>query len=163
MNKLSKILVLLLVVVAAVGCGPKQNENPLVKGVLGEWHLTQSPLLTEDTADVVDVYVEFKEDNTFTLYQRDINAPIYYNIYTGTYLITEDIITGQYSDGKSWGAASGYRTTVDTLLGTLTMENVEMPDDLSVFSAEAIPAEVKGGAVRMTTRGEEMFDIVRFF
>lgn len=162
MRKILNIAIVLLAAVVAVGCGPKVKENPLENGMVAQWHLTESPLLTEDTEDIIDIYVEFKEDKSFTLYQKDMNSPIYYNIYNGTYLITEDVVTGQYSDGKSWGAKNGYKATLDTALGTLTFVNVDMPDDISVFTMTAIPEDVTGGAVRMTTRGEEMFEIVRY-
>ena len=162
MKKFLKIAVVLLAAVAVVGCGPKAKVNPLEKGVVAQWHLTESPLLTKDTEDVLDVYVEFRLDKSFTLYQRDLNTPIYYNTYKGTYLIVEDIVSGKYSDGKSWGAVNGYRATYDSVLGTLTLVNVDMPDDVSVFTLTTIPDDVKGGAVRMTTRGEEVFEIVRY-
>ena len=58
---------LLLSVVAMVGCFGKSKENPLINGVIGEWHLTKSPLLTDDTAEIIDVYIEFKSDSTFDL------------------------------------------------------------------------------------------------
>ena len=161
MKKFFKIAVILLAAVAVVGCNG-EKENPLEKGMIGSWHLTESPLLTKDTKDVLDVYVEFRLDKTFTLYQKDLNTPIYYNTYKGTYLIVEDIVSGKYSDGKSWGAVNGYRATYDSVLGTLTLVNVDMPDDVSVFTLTTIPDDVKGGAVRMTTRGEEVFEIVRY-
>ena len=161
MKKFFKIVVILLAAVVVVGCnGPK--VNPLEKGMVGDWHLTESPLLSKDTKDVLDVYVEFRLDKSFTLYQKDMNTPIYYNTYNGTYLIVEDVVTGRYSDGKNWGAVNGYKATYDEVLGTLTLVNVDMPDDVSVFTRTTIPDEVKGGAVKMTTRGEEVFEIVRY-
>ena len=161
MKKFFKIAVILLAAVVVVGCnGPK--VNPLEKGMVGDWHLTESPLLSKDTKDVLDVYVEFRLDKSFILYQKDMNTPIYYNIYNGTYLIVEDVFTGRYSDGKNWGAVNGYKATYDEVLGTLTLVNVDMPDDVSVFTRTTIPDEVKGGAVKMTTRGEEVFEIVRY-
>jgi hypothetical protein len=113
---------------------------------------------------VIDVYLEFKSDNTFVLYQRDFRTPIYYNTYTGTYLLTDHLITGKYSDGKKWGAVNGYNAeyTVVEEKAMLKLTNVDSPDDVSLFEATTIPAEIKGGAVTMTTRGEEIFDVVRY-
>lgn len=161
MKKFFKIVVILLAAVVVVGCDGSK-VNPLEKGMVGGWHLTESPLLSKDTKDVLDVYVEFRLDKSFTLYQKDMNTPIYYNTYNGTYLIVEDVVTGRYSDGKNWGAVNGYKATYDEVLGTLTLVNVDMPDDVSVFTRTTIPDEVKGGAVKMTTRGEEVFEIVRY-
>ena len=44
----------------------------------------------------------------------------------------------------------------------LKLTNIDSPDDVSLFEATTIPAEIKGGAVTMTTRGEEIFDVVRY-
>lgn len=138
--------VLLLSVVTMVGCFGKKNENPLIKGVLGEWQLTKSPLLTDDTADIIDVYVELKSDNTFDLYQRDFTAPQYKH-YTGTYLITDSVITGKYSDGKSWGATNGYTASIN-MAGQLSLTNVDFTDDISVFEKKTIPTDIKGSTTR---------------
>lgn len=134
--------VVLLTVVAATGCFGKSDENPLIKGIVGQWHLKSSPLINDDTAGRIDVYVEFKADNTFDLYQQDFASPLYYNHYTGTYLITDKVITGKYSDGKSWGAANGYEAVIN-MAGQLTLTNVDITDDESVYEKATIPSSVK--------------------
>lgn len=162
MRKMIKIAILCIAAFVATNCGPNGGgENPLIKGVIGEWHLVESPLLNEDTESILDIYVEFKSDNTFVLYQKDINAPIYYNVYDGTYLIDGAVITGKYSDGKNWGASNGYKASIDDQ-GRLTLINVDNGSDISVYAPEVVPEEIKASAVVMTTRGEEMFDIVRY-
>lgn len=133
--------VVLLTVVAATGCFGKSDENPLIKGIVGQWHLKSSPLINDDTAGRIDVYVEFKADNTFDLYQQDFASPLYYNHYTGTYLITDKVITGKYSDGKSWGAANGYEAVIN-MAGQLTLTNVDITDDESVYEKATIPSSV---------------------
>ncbi len=138
---------LLLSVVAMVGCFGKSKENPLINGVIGEWHLTKSPLLTDDTAEIIDVYIEFKSDSTFDLYQKDLTSPLYYKHYSGTYLISDSIITGKYSDGKSWGAVNGYNASIN-MAGQLTLTNVDLTDDISVYEKKTIPADVKASATR---------------
>lgn len=141
MKKFLFAVVALMSIVLSTSCG-KRNENPLIKGMVGEWHLAQSPVLTSNTKDNVDVYIEFKADNTFELYQRDVNATSRYKKFSGTYLITDEIVTGKYSDGKSWGATEGYRTILSAA-GSLTMTNVLFPEDVSVYEPKAIPASVK--------------------
>ncbi|MBQ9137353.1 MAG: lipocalin family protein [Alistipes sp.] len=139
---------ILLVAVALMGliftgCGEGSKANPLIKGVVGEWHMTKSSIVTSTAVkEAVDVYIEFKADNTFELYQRHFTEPLYYQHYSGTYLITGDVISGKYSDGKSWGAANGYTATLDAE-GKLTLVNVDFTDDASVFTKETIPAAVK--------------------
>lgn len=133
--------VVLLTVVAATGCFGKSNENPLIKGVIGQWHLKSNPLITDDTEGRIDVYVEFKSDNTFDLYQQDFASPTRYNHFSGTYLITDKIITGKYSDGKSWGAANGYEALIN-MAGQLSLTNVDLRDDVSIYEKKTIPADV---------------------
>ena len=158
MKKILTLALVLVVALMATSCGPKGKENPLVKGVLGEWKLTSwSASLIEQ----IEVYVEFKADNTFVLYQKDLQTPIHFVTYKGTYLITDDIITGKYSDGKNWGAVNGYTTTLE-LDGTLKMVNVDNPDDVSKYTKTTIPSSVKGGTTTMSTRCEESVDFKRY-
>ena len=137
-------------------------KDTLPTDILAEWHLIENPLLTDRTDEIIDVYVEFKADGTFVLYQKDYSTPIYYNTYTGTYLLTEAVLTGRYSDGKNWGSPTGYNASYSKETGLLTLVSIDRPEDISVYEKKAVPSETKGGAVTMTTRGEEMFDVVRF-
>jgi hypothetical protein len=164
MKKIISIVAILFCTLTLTNCDGPTHEDPIVKGILTEWHLIESPLLSKDTDDVIDVYLEFKSDNAFVLYQRDFSTPIYYNTYTGTYLLTDHLITGKYSDGKKWGAVNGYNAeyTVIEEKAMLKLTNVDSPDDVSLFEATVVPAEIKGSAVTMTTRGEEIFDVVRY-
>lgn len=161
MKKFLTMAVVLCTALMAVSCGSNKGvENPLIKGVLGEWHLTS---WSGEMSEQIDVYVEFKEDNTFKLYQKDWQTPIYYTSYSGSYLITEDVISGKYSDGKSWGATNGYKASL-AVDGKLTLVNVDNPDDISIFAPESIPSSIKNGnnSAVMTSRGEEVFMIERF-
>ena len=155
------LAVALVSLFAVTGCGPKANVNPLIKGMVGQWKMTKSPLRTSTTKDRIEIYVEFKADNTFELYQRNLNEPIYFDHYSGTYLITEDIVTGKYSDGKSWGAANGYKTELN-MAGELSMTNVDVVDDITVYAKSEIPAEVISAATRAAVV-EAAEDAVRFF
>ena len=151
MKKFLIVAVALFTAFMTTSCGTSK-VNPLIKGVLGEWHLVAwSGEMTEQ----IDVYVEFKIDNTFNLYQKDWQTPIYYTSYAGNYLITEDIITGQYTDGRTWGAANGYQATLG-VDGKLTLVNVDNPDDISVFAPTTIPASIKTAASAASTRSVEV-------
>lgn len=154
-------VVALLCAIFATSCNGGQKDT-LPKDILAEWHLIENPLITGSTDDIVDVYVEFKADGTFVLYQKDFNTPIYYNTYTGTYLLTETLLTGKYSDGKNWGSPSGYTASYSQETQLLTLVSIDRPEDISVYEKKAIPSDIKGAAVTMTTRGEEIFDVVRF-
>lgn len=154
-------VVALLCAIFATSCNGGQKDT-LPKDILAEWHLIENPLITGSTDDIVDVYVEFKADGTFVLYQKDFNTPIYYNTYTGTYLLTETLLTGKYSDGKNWGSPSGYTVSYSQETQLLTLVSIDRPEDISVYEKKAVPSDIKGAAVTMTTRGEEIFDVVRF-
>ena len=161
MRKILMLAVAIASLFAVTGCGPKANENPLIKGMVGQWKMTKSPLRTSNTKDKLEIYVEFKADNTFELYQKNLNEPIYVNHYSGTCLITDDIVTGKYSDGKSWGATNGYRTELN-MAGELSMTNVDVADDITVYAKSDIPAEVISAATRAAVV-EAAEDTVRFF
>ena len=161
MRKILMLAVAIASLFAVTGCGPKANENPLIKGMVGQWKMTKSPLRTSNTKDKLEIYVEFKADNTFELYQKNLNEPIYFNHYSGTYLITDDIVTGKYSDGKSWGATNGYRTELN-MAGELSMTNVDVADDITVYAKSDIPAEVISAATRAAVV-EAAENTVRFF
>lgn len=154
-------VVALLCAIFATSCNGGQKDT-LPKDILAEWHLIENPLITGSTDDIVDVYVEFKADGTFVLYQKDFNTPIYYKTYTGTYLLTETLLTGKYSDGKNWGSPSGYTASYSQETQLLTLVSIDRPEDISVYEKKAVPSDIKGAAVTMTTRGEEIFDVVRF-
>ena len=162
MKNILKFAFACVVALAVVACG--ENNKPqtpsIKKQIVNEWHLVESPLFDKNTTDIIDIYIVFNSDLTFTLYQKDLNTPIYYNVYNGSYLIKDDVITGKYSDGKSWAASNGYKVSVDAE-GKLTMINVDNTSDISVYAAEVVPEDVKSGVV-MTSRGEAMFDVVRF-
>ncbi|MBQ5700682.1 MAG: hypothetical protein IIV68_01010 [Alistipes sp.] len=154
-------VVALLCAIFATSCNGGQKDT-LPKDILAEWHLIENPLITGSTDDIVDVYLEFKADGTFVLYQKDFNTPIYYKTYTGTYLLTETLLTGKYSDGKNWGSPSGYTASYSQETQLLTLVSIDRPEDISVYEKKAVPSDIKGAAVTMTTRGEEIFDVVRF-
>ena len=154
-------VVALLCAIFATSCNGGQKDT-LPKDILAEWHLIENPLITGSTDDIVDVYVEFKADGTFVLYQKDFNTPIYYKTYTGTYLLTETLLKGKYSDGKNWGSPSGYTVSYSQETQLLTLVSIDRPEDISVYEKKAVPSDIKGAAVTMTTRGEEIFDVVRF-
>ncbi len=160
MKKVMILTLSLFVALFSVSCIDSSSaEDTLAKGIQGEWHLSS---WSGEMSEQIDIYVEFKADNTFNLYQKDWNTPIYYVHYTGTYLIADGVITGKYSDGKNWGATNGYNVSLSKDNGQLTLIDVDNSDDISLFVPVTIPENVKGGAAVMTTRGDEMFNIERF-
>ena len=83
MKKIIRLAVVLLCAALTVGCDGPKKADTLAKDIIDQWHLVENPLISNSTEDIIDVYVEFKLDGTFTLYQKDFSTPIYYNVYTG--------------------------------------------------------------------------------
>ena len=136
----------MLVAVVFTGCEKVTNPDaPGVKGVLsGEWVLTS----WNETAPEFNVYIDFNDDDTFEIYQQVWSFD--YELYTGTYTVTGDIVTGIYSDGSIW--ASGYKFVKDG--DTLTFYSQEDQSVTSVYTKCEIPAEIKAEAT--TTRALEV-------
>ena len=136
----------MLVAVMFTGCEKVTNPDaPGVKGVLsGEWVLTS----WNETAPEFNVYIDFNDDDTFEIYQQVWSFD--YELYTGTYTVTGDIVTGIYSDGSIW--ASGYKFVKDG--DTLTFYSQEDQSVTSVYTKCEIPAGIKAEAT--TTRASEV-------
>ena len=135
---------MMLLALAVVGC-EKTSVNGSSKGALnGEWVLTS----WNEAEPEFNVYIDFNEDNTFEIYQQVWSFD--YELYTGTYTITGDIVTGVYADGSIW--ACGYKFVKDG--DTLTMYSQEDQSVVSVYTMCEIPAEIKAEAT--TTRAMEV-------
>lgn len=142
---------IMVVALALVGCGdddkpgkkpgnePTPDASGLASAIVGEWHLNS---FDGAQAEYFDVYLEFKADGSFDMYQRLYTLT--YEYYAGTYDISGDIITGTYDDGKIW--LSGYKAEVSADGKTLTMHSQEDVSLTSVYTAETIPEEVKAEA-----------------
>jgi hypothetical protein len=93
-----KIFALLSLVAAFVGC-QKDETNPELAKVTGQWHYNNG----QTGATLVDVYLVFNADNSFELYQKLGEGA--YRKYTGTFAIENNLLSGKYSDGTPWAAA----------------------------------------------------------
>ena len=160
MKKIISVVALLCAFFATSCVGG--SKDTLAKDILAEWHLVENPLLTDSTDEILDVYVEFKADGTFVLYQKNFSTPIYYNTYTGNYILTENVLTGKYSDGKNWGSPSGYTASYSKETQLLTLVSIDRPEDISVYEKKAVPSEIKSETATLSTRSEEKSDVVRF-
>ena len=143
--------VLLASVVALSSCGSGESVSPKAS-IVGCWQLQWS----DANLDYVDVYAEFNEDMTFNLYQK-LQSPSYKH-YKGSYLIADGVLSGEYSDGKSWG--SSYNIAIED--GVMTLTSTTNSDDVSVFLRCEPRSDVKV-AVVSSVRGEEQGDEQRFF
>lgn len=145
MKSLKIFSVVMLLALALVSCGEKNGPTGGKTGELsGEWVLTS----WNDAAPEFNVYLNFNADGTFEIYQQVWSFD--YELYTGTYTINGDIVTGVYADGTNW--ACGYKfAKVDN---TLNMYSQEDKSISSVYEKCTIPEEIKTEAT--TTRAMEV-------
>lgn len=146
MKSLKIFSLAMLLVMVFTGCEKENNPNgPGNKGALsGEWVLTT----WNDAAPEFNVYIDFNDDNTFEIYQQVWSFD--YELFTGTYNIEGDIVTGVYADGSNW--ACGYKFVKEG--DSLTMYSQEDISVTSVYEKCEIPAEIKEEAT--ATRSTEV-------
>ena len=135
---------MMLLALAVIGCEKSSVKGSSKAALDGEWVLTS----WNEAEPEFNVYIDFNEDNTFEIYQQVWSFD--YELYTGTYTITGDIVTGVYADGSIW--ACGYKFVKDG--DTLTMYSQEDQSVVSVYTKCEIPAEIKAEAT--TTRAMEV-------
>jgi hypothetical protein len=106
-----------LMLLALVGCnknkegqgtGNNNNNNP--SSIVNQWCLTS----WDEQAPEFNVYLQFKADGSFDIYQQVWNLT--YDHFNGTYTTNGDIVSGTYANGDSW--ACGYRFEVVDGLST---------------------------------------------
>lgn len=136
MKSLKIFALVLLLAMTIVGCENGNGPSGKKGALSGEWVLTS----WNDATPEFKVYIDFNEDNTFEMYQQVWSFD--YELFTGTYTVNGDIVTGVYADGSNW--ACGYKFA--KVGNTLTMYSQEDQSVASVYEACEIPAEIKAEA-----------------
>lgn len=142
MKSFKIISLAMMLLVALTGCGEKEGGKGVK--VAGEWQLVQ----WNDATPEFKVYIDFNADGTFEMYQQVWSFD--YELYTGKYVVTGDVMTGTYADGSNW--ACGYK--VNVVDGQLTMYSQEDQSVTSLYEKCTIPEEIKTEA--STTRAMEV-------
>ena len=142
MKSFKIISLAMMLLVALTGCGEKESGKGMK--VAGEWQLVQ----WNDATPEFKVYIDFNADGTFEMYQQVWSFD--YELYTGKYVVTGDVMTGTYADGSNW--ACGYK--VNVVDGQLTMYSQEDQSVTSLYEKCTIPEEIKAEA--STTRAMEV-------
>ena len=114
MNKIKYILIALAAVFFAASCEKAPQTST---AIVAEWHLIE--MTGAQPSDLPSVYIDFKADLTFEIYQKVGEGR--YRRYDGTYVVTENVVTGKYSDGEDWG--SGYTAAFEEEILVLTADN----------------------------------------
>lgn len=104
----------------------------------------------ETDMEQVDVYLSFTDGN-FEIYQKLGNSR--YWIFSGTYTVTGNTVTGKYSDGSSWGSYYESRLENDGSVLVLTALNGSAEE--SVYNRTPVPDEVKAEAVPAVKSGAD--------
>jgi len=121
---------LIAVLLSVTSCGEKVNE-----GLPGTWELVSFGGHSTDA----DIYITFREDNTFTLYQREDDLG--YSLFAGTYIHDEatSMVTGEYLNGQPWNCAY-HITTLDAK--SLVWESDTEPVEVSEYRRSEAPKVV---------------------
>lgn len=126
------------------GCSDDDNTPPVGTDIVGEWTLTS---WTGDMPADLSAYVEFAADASFIIYQKFENTT--YDIYTGSFRLDGQTLSGTYSSGISWGAS--YQVEFDASGKTMRLVSNTPVQEVSIYTRTTIPAEVKNGAVPAKT------------
>jgi len=119
----------------------KKDKKKSAVDVTGQWELFDltTKSITVDGTEI-SVYVEFAKDNTFTLYQMLGQGR--YRRYTGTWTLSNGVLSGKYSDKKAWGAS--YNVSKED--GFLILEDVEKGTETTTYKSTTIPSSVTSNA-----------------
>lgn len=90
-------------VLSLAGCKEEPGVENKGIDIVGQWELMDVDVKSIVVGDqTVEIFIDFKADNTFALWQKIGEGR--HREYTGTWTLTEQTLTGKYSDGKSWGS-----------------------------------------------------------
>ena len=108
------------------------------EGIVAEWQLTE--MTGYENADLPSVYVEFRADKAFVIYQK-VGEVMRYRKYTGEYSISGTTLTGKYSDGEDLGSA--YKVSFEADGGVLVLTALETDKSGNVLSEGEVCKYVK--------------------
>ena len=131
--RLYRILMGLLIVLGvSASCSKDKKVDSKVSG---EWELE---LRNSEAVSDFSVYINFRKDATFTIYQQ-IEAS-YYQSFNGTWEVEGKTLSGLYNDGAAWG--SDYLFELSSDGKTMTLKTIAEPTEISVYRRCTIPEEV---------------------
>lgn len=147
MKNIFKIFSVAVALLITAACG-SQNEGPKVSdAIVAEWHLTD--MSGTDASGLPQVYLEFKQDKSFELYQKVGEGR--YRKYAGTYTIADSILSGKYSDGADWG--SSYAVSFEGEILVLTAQNGSA--EVCKYEKKSLPQSDKDNASVVTKADDD--------
>lgn len=145
---MKRLIYLAAMVILLAGCDENRitPPAPIKPAICREW---KSSSLTIDAV----IYLNFKEDKTFEMYQH-VKQDCY-ELYNGTWTITGKTLSGRYNDGEEW--AYDYTFVVDIPVGG-QHASLKLTDEdgvESTFSECTIPAVIKETSTVVVRSGIE--------
>ena len=137
-----------LMFIGLASCEPTNGPEAPAEGldkIVNEWVLISWG--GEDAK--YRVYIDFNDDNTFTIYQQVYS--LNYVMYTGTYTLSGSTLSGVYDDGSVW--KTDYQAAITNEGTLLSLTSIEEVSTVGVYSTTVIPEDVKVEAE--DTRSEE--------
>jgi hypothetical protein len=129
------IIIISMALLLAISGGCKKKQIPL--DISGQWRLVDIKTKTANIGNTsVDVYLSFSENGNFEMYQMLGTGR--YRFYKGTWALQDRLLSGKYSDGKSWGSIYDVEISGDKLILTSKTGNKEV----DTYNRTAIPANV---------------------
>lgn len=119
-------------------CGEKGSNGQKGLDITGQWELIDIETKAAQIGDAeIEVYIEFKKDNTFNLWQM-IGAGRFEKM-TGTWILNQNVLSGKYSDGKAWGA--NYEVGIES--GNLVMTETKQDIQTYIYRKCTIPSDIQ--------------------
>ena len=100
-----------------------------------------------------NVYIEFKADETFDMYEQVYDLT--YEYVSGTYMLSNRKLSGIYSNGSLM--KSKYKVAVTKTEDGKLLELTDDENTVSVYKAMPIPEGVKAEAMETRASGAEYF------
>lgn len=161
MDTMKKVLYIIAVVaIAFMSVSCKKDKGPdVAAGIVSEWHLIE--MTGYEASELPSVYMDFKADKSFDLYQK-VGDVLRYSRYTGTYTVTGNMLTGEYSDGIKWGGDKKngitYKVSFDGAILCLAADNGS--GEICRYEKASLPQSEKDAAdmkTKSSSMSEERF------
>lgn len=153
MKNIFRLIVLTALVAVLASC-KKEKGVEAGTAIVAEWHLEAVSGL--DSGSIPEVYIDFRADKSFDLYQKTGEA-MRYSRYTGTYTVTGSSVTGVYSDGVKWGGDTrnglSYSLSFDGDMMEMTAENGS--SEVCTYRKASLAQNEKDAADLKTKASEE--------
>jgi hypothetical protein len=147
MKKIFTLILVLSALMSVCSCGGNKNEGPdVTAAIVAEWHLVD--VTGVDSSEIPQVYLDFKADKSFELYQKIGEGR--YRKYNGTYTVSGNVLSGKYSDGEDWGCSYGVSFAESNL--KLAADNGS--EEVCTYEKKSLSASDKSNAV-VVTKSEE--------